>query len=191
MDARDKRDVTSALVDNLLRFVIGGGLLATLVIAPNALQVFDKPVQRYLKTLDEKARQRELRRVISYMKYRDFIADNYKHGLQVTKKGHKRVKQHDFDNLTLKRPSRWDKKWRLVFFDIPENHKSGRDALSYKLRTLGFKPLQKSVWIHPFPCRDEIVLVCQTYRVAKYVTYIETAHIDNSHSLQKKFSSIL
>ncbi len=183
--------MTGAVVDNLLRFAIGGGLLATLIIAPNALQAFDKPVQRYLKTLDERARKRELRRVISYMKYRDFIAEDYKHGLRVTKKGHSRVDQHDFDELTIKRPTHWDKKWRLVFFDIPEKHKSGRDALSLKLRTLGFKPLQKSVWIYPFPCQDEIMRVCQVYKVSRYVTYIETSHIDNDPVLKKKFSNLL
>jgi len=43
----------------------------------------------------------------------------------------------------------WDKKWRLVVFDIPEKNRLARDALRKKLKELGFAPLQRSTWISP------------------------------------------
>ncbi|MGZ6004888.1 MAG: hypothetical protein ACXWLH_01930 [Candidatus Saccharimonadales bacterium] len=186
-----RREMTGAIVDNLLRFAVGGGLLATILIAPNAVQIFDKPARKYLNSLDKRARQRELSRILTYMKSREFIAENYQHGLTVTKKGLRRIERRNFDNLTIEQPTKWDNTWRLVLFDIPQKYKHSRDALSLKIRELGFKPLQKSAWVHPFPCRDEITLVCQTYKIERFVSYLEISHIDNESALKKKFSNIL
>lgn len=41
----------------------------------------------------------------------------------------------------------WDKKWRIVVFDIPEKHKKLRYALRWKLREWEFILWQKSVWV--------------------------------------------
>ena len=60
------------------------------------------------------------------------------------------------DDLEIKRPKRWDGKWRIVIFDISQLKKFYRELFRGKLKELGFYPLQKSVWIHPFECRDEI-----------------------------------
>lgn len=43
--------------------------------------------------------------------------------------------------------NKWDKKWRVVVFDIPEKHKKLRHALRWKLREWEFIPWQKSVWV--------------------------------------------
>ena len=48
------------------------------------------------------------------------------------------------------RKKRWDGKWLMVVFDIPEKHSSTRRALREKLRELGFGMLQRSVWISPY-----------------------------------------
>lgn len=43
----------------------------------------------------------------------------------------------------------WDKKWRIVIFDIEEKNKSIRNSLRRKLMSLGFAKLQESVYITP------------------------------------------
>jgi len=47
-------------------------------------------------------------------------------------------------------PAPWDKKWRILVFDIPEKRKRERRLLRYELSALGFKKMQKSVWLTPF-----------------------------------------
>lgn len=42
---------------------------------------------------------------------------------------------------------KWDGKWRIVIFDIPENKRKFRDILRSKLREWEFVPWQKSVWV--------------------------------------------
>lgn len=181
---------TSAVIDGLLDFMVKGGLVATAIVAPNALQALDKPLQKYFETMDERARTREWQRVTRYMRQQGLV-NTYDHGLQITKKGRERAAQYDIDQLSIKGPRSWDKKWRMIFFDIPEERKRGRDQLTRKLKELGFYQLQRSVWIHPFPCRKEIEIIASNYKIDQYITYIETSFIDKQNVLKNKFKQIL
>ena len=186
-----RRTDTSYLIDGLLRFITISGITASAILAPNAVRLFDKPLQKYLKKLDEQQRQSKLRKALTYMKYNQLIAEDYEHGLSLTPKARQRLEKLSFDEITIPKPKTWDKKWRIVFFDIPENHKSNRDAFAAKMRQLGFKVLQRSVFIHPFHCREEVARVAMHYHVRKYISYIEANNIDNEAVLKRRFKSIL
>ncbi len=79
--------------------------------------------------------------------------------IYLTQKGKKKAGWMQIDSLKIKSPKKWDRKWRLVIFDIAQLKKLYRDAFRGKLKELGFLPLQKSVWIHPFNCEAEIELL--------------------------------
>lgn len=51
---------------------------------------------------------------------------------------------------------KWDKKWRIVIFDVQEVNHTHRDTLREKLLLLGFGRWQKSVYIAPFNVKKEI-----------------------------------
>ncbi|MBM3283264.1 hypothetical protein FJY90_03330, partial [Candidatus Gottesmanbacteria bacterium] len=55
----------------------------------------------------------------------------------------------DFSIFALQK-QKWDRKWRLVIFDIAEVSRKTRDLLRLKLKELGFGMLQESVWITPY-----------------------------------------
>jgi|SRR3989344_5183155 len=184
----DKRDFTSAAVDNILKLVVTTSSLAAALVIPNLLIALDKPLSKYLKGLDERTQQRELKRIVTYMKRQNLVSGNYNHGLQVTKKGRKRLLISEFHNIQIPSPKKWDREWRLVLYDIPESHKQGRNALTAKFQELGFRQLQRSVWIHPFPCRETIESVTVHYKIDRYISYIETSYIDNQEKLIAKFS---
>jgi len=64
---------------------------------------------------------------------------------------------HDSSENVLSLVTRpWDKKWRLVTFDIPEKHRKTRDKLGYELGKLGFRHFQRSVWISPLPINKQL-----------------------------------
>jgi DNA-binding transcriptional regulator PaaX len=186
-----KNDETSAVIDGILNFTIAGGVIMSILVAPNAAKVFDKRLKLYFKKMDKRSRERELRRLTNYMKKQGLITGDYEHGLIITKQGRRRVKKADFDNMAIEKPKKWDGKWRLVMFDIPEQYKAGRNHLTYKLKMLGFKQLQKSAWIFPFECRQEIETVCERFEVSRFVTYIETDYIDHQDKLTDKFHSVM
>lgn len=186
------REQTGALIDGLLKFLLLGGTITGSLILPGLPIALEKPLELALDKFDERERRRELKRTLNYMKRKDLISSaNYKHGIKITKAGRRRAVKADFANLKIARPEKWDKKWRLVFFDIPESRRTARNALSLKLNRLGFRKLQKSAWIHPFPCLQAVEIVVDEYKVARYVSYIETYHIDNDKVLRQKFDSQL
>jgi DNA-binding transcriptional regulator PaaX len=47
----------------------------------------------------------------------------------------------------------------VVIFDIPHCDRVKRNAFRWKLKELRFYSLQKSVWVCPFDCKDEINLL--------------------------------
>jgi len=49
---------------------------------------------------------------------------------------------------------RWDARWRLVLYDVPEARSSTRNKLRRYLQDRGFGYLQKSVWITPDPVNE-------------------------------------
>ncbi len=181
-------------MDGILRFVAGGGFLTTALLVPNAAKVFDKQLMKLLDRLDERARERALKQTIHYMKQRGLITyetRDYQNGIRLTPKGKETLAKSGLDDLAIPRPDVWDEKWRLVFFDIPEDLKHRRNLLSRRLRWLGFQQLQKSIWIHPFPCRAELEALTEYIGVRKFVTYVEISQIDGDAQLRRRFTHLL
>jgi len=79
--------------------------------------------------------------------------------ISLTQEGRKKAGFYQINTLEIRKPKQWDKKWRIVMFDIPHRNRFVREALRGALKQLGFHLLQKSVWIHPFACKDEIDLL--------------------------------
>lgn len=84
---------------------------------------------------------------------------NHQIYISLTEKGRKKAGRLQIDALKIKKPKKWDGKWRLVIFDIAQIKKFYREAFRGKLKELGFYPLQKSVWVYPFDCQAEIELL--------------------------------
>jgi len=106
---------------------------------------------------------------------------------ELSKEGKYIALTYDIDNMKIFRHP-WDKKWRIVTFDIPEKIKKVREALRFHLKNLGFKELHKSVFVLPYECRNEIEYITEFYNARRFVRYIEALHIDNELDLKQKFN---
>lgn len=186
-----KNQDTSALIDGILKVAAGSAFMAAGLVAPQILLMLDKPAHKLLDTLDEREKRRKLSRTIIYMKTKGLVTGSYSHGITITKKGQQRLQDLNIANLKIEVPEKWDNTWRMVFFDIPETQKIQRQMLTGTLKRLGYQLLQRSIWIHPFSSRAVIERVCQEYNVAKWVTYVETRHIDHQEELIERFRNIL
>ena len=82
----------------------------------------------------------------------------------------------------------WDNKWRMVVFDIPEKMRSSRNILRDRLKYVGFYELQKSVFVFPHDCRDEIEFIVEFYNLRKYVRFAVLDSIDNGFHLKSVFN---
>jgi hypothetical protein len=106
----------------------------------------------------------------------------------LTEKGRKLAKQYSLESLKIKKPLRWDKKWRIVIFDIPEKKRKLRDIFRHQLKQLGFRELQYSVWAHPYNCVGEIQYLIDFYNVPQYVHLLEATTLSDDGFLKKKFN---
>ena len=180
------------VIDGILDMLMLGGLISAALVAPNMVQVFGSS---YIKHMDKRDQRREIQKIMQYMKRQDMITITEKENayeVKITEKGKQRLLRLQFENLTIAGQKKWDGMWRVVMFDVPENYGYARRALTTKLQSMGFKLLQKSVWVHPFPCRQEVALIKHVYsEVGPYIIFLETSIIDKHNILVQRFKSIL
>lgn len=107
--------------------------------------------------------------------------------VRITQNGLMKALKYKLGEMKIKSKDTWDKKWRVVIFDIPEAKKRLRDEFREKLKQVGFYQLQKSVFVHAFPCADEIEFLRQVYRVDIDVTTIIASHIEGEDRIKDFF----
>lgn len=95
---------------------------------------------------------------------------------QITPKGEKEI-----DRLlaSLKTTGKWDGKWRLVLFDIPEVQRYVRDRLRRALKRLGLGILQASVWITPNNIKNEVAEIEKRMSLTSKIKYFEISRNTN------------
>lgn len=139
----------------------------------------------------EKIDQKYLRRSIAKLYQSKLIREKFNADGTVTiilsTEGKKKALTYDLDNLNITIPKRWDSKWRIVMFDVPEWNKKTREALREHLRDMEFYEFQKSVFVHPYDCRNEIEYLIEFYNIRKFVRFIVAESLDNELHLKNHF----
>ena len=74
---------------------------------------------------------------------------------------------------------------------------NGKECLDYinaglaeKLKEIGFYPMQKSVFIHPYECKDEIDFITEIFNLSPYVRFLRVNNTDIDLDLKNKFRLI-
>jgi len=132
-----------------------------------------------------------LRRILREFKY-DRLVDfrDEKDGsvsIVITEKGETLAMRYDPDKMQIAKAVRWDRKWRMVIFDIPEKRRAGRDALREKLKKLGFYEFQKSVWVFPYSCEREIKFLAEFFEVQQYIRILTVQDVSMDADLKLHF----
>lgn len=110
------------------------------------------------------------------------------YNVEITNLGKKLINKYNLDELTIKKPDQWDGFWRFCSFDIPGPKKQARKALLDKLKDLGFIMAQKSLWVHPFECREELAVIAKSFEVEPYIHFFVAHDLDKDPLLRKKFA---
>ncbi|OGF64153.1 hypothetical protein A2661_00195 [Candidatus Giovannonibacteria bacterium RIFCSPHIGHO2_01_FULL_45_24] len=172
-----KHPIASSTIKALFATAILGGVLTVAVVAPGIAAIAGKGLARAKK--DKQERYQKLWARFHALKKRNVfecVGESKDGGLvyRFTDKGRALTKTLLLETLEIKSPAKWDKKWRVVIFDIPEKFKKSRYALWNQLKNLGFYPLQRSVWVHPFPCEHEIKFLCDIFNIHPFVEIFTT-----------------
>ena len=105
----------------------------------------------------------------------------------LTDKGRIKTLNYHFQKMKVEKAP-WDGKWRVVIFDIPETLKKARDALRNRLKSCGFQELQKSVFVLPYPCDNEVDFLIEFFGLREFVRTGILEKIDNDLHLRKIFA---
>jgi len=161
------------------------GIVFVIATAPNVFQILGKHKRSrgYSK--------RKLKQTIYALKRRGFVEvvqeKDGKIKVELTNKGKKRVKEFSIDNIRITEPKKWDKKWRVVIFDVPNRFTKARNALREKLTDLGFHQVQKSVWVHPYECEDEILFIANLFGVERFIEILTVESFLHEDKIRRRF----
>ena len=168
----------------ILRTIGGLGLLSVAVLAPNALQALGYFGLTGKNLLNKnRAINNSRNRLIEH----GLIEYNKDSFLCLTEKGEKKLIEIEAKDYKIIKPQKWDKKWRIIIFDIKERNKQIRDQIREKLNLIGFIKLQNSVWVFPYDCEDFINLLKADFSMGREVLYIIGDRIENEKVLLEYF----
>lgn len=85
---------------------------------------------------------------------------------------------------------KWDGNWRVVIFDIPQEYRKKRNTLRGRLRWWGFHMLQKSVFVFPYACEEELGYLCSQLNLSAYVDVIVARSIGSQENVMRKYFKI-
>lgn len=105
----------------------------------------------------------------------------------VARRGMVRALTYQLDTMKLSIPEQWDKKWRVVIFDIPVKYNRTRDLFRMRLQQLGLYKLQESVYISPYSCFDEVEFLRELYGVPFTVRYLLLEKVEEDAFLKRHF----
>ena len=114
----------------------------------------------------------------------DYSSVHDRNALSITAAGEKRLYRYKFENLSLPDVEYWDRIWRVVMFDIPEDRKVARDALSRKLKQMGCYQLHRSVFVHYLPCLEELSFIEDYFGFKGLIIYMEVREISQKQDIQ-------
>ena len=171
--------------DKLQRIILGtvatAGILSIGLVAPNVIVAMDK------LGLLPKLRQREyVSSSASKLTKRGLL--KFKDGYyQLTSAGEKLLRRWELADCRLNKPKKWDGKWRMIIFDIPEKKRGVRMQILSLFHQAGLHRLQDSVWVYPYDCEEIIGLLKTDLGIGKEVLYVIADEIENDRHLRSEF----
>ncbi len=85
------------------------------------------------------------------------------------------------------RSADWDGKWRVLVFDIPEDFHLKRDSFRALLKRNGFKKLQGSVFVSPYPLNREAIRYLKDSGLKMFIRIMKVEEMDDDSDLREKF----
>lgn len=183
-------------VKDILALLGVGTFLAASLVFPG-LPVLAKAVIDVRNEAEREKRMKEwdkynlwrLRQVIKRMqdsKYVEIFDDNGISVVRISEEGKKKLFKYNLEDISLDE-SGWDGKWRLIIYDVALAKKSQSEMFRRTLNKLKLLKLQKSVYLTPFKCEDQIEYLRQMYDIGQETIILKVGSIENEAVYRKYF----
>lgn len=146
-----------------------------------------KGIQEDWKSLSRQAAERAMAALYESRLLEAIENDDGTTTLVLNENGKKRALIYRTRSAKVAAKGPWDKKWRIILYDIPEDEREARDAFRDHLKQLGVRKLQHSAGIHPFDCKDEVDFFIELLGLRKYVRFIVAESIDDEIYWERQF----
>ena len=172
--------------ETLLKIAEIGILVLPALTSPYFLRYI---VKKYFKEKNKK----RVRAITDLKKKKLIDIQEQKDGsikVRLTENGKKIILQYELEKLKIEKPKKWDGKWRVIIYDIPQSLRRASDAFRRKIRELGMYQLQKSIWIYPYDCIKELDFLCTIYQIPlkDYVLYFKAEELPRLKEIKHFFS---
>ena len=183
-------------VKDILLLLSAGTFLAASIIFPG-LPLAAKPILEAIKESQKQKRQKEwnkfnlwrLRQVIKRLekqKLVEIVNVNGQPVVKITDRGKQKILKYDLEKMALDQ-TRWDEKWRIIIYDIFSTKRLERELFRKTIKRMNFLKLQRSVYLTPFRCRDEIEYLRQVCGIPSEVIILTVSGIENEHVYKEYF----
>ncbi len=167
----------------LLQTLAVSGVIAMAVLAPNAVGALKKIDPHWEEKINPRLR---ISHALYRLKRKGLITTSPE-GVLLTKKGNNVLRTIEDKGRVIKRPLRWDGRWRIVLFDVPERKRGLRDKMRTLLQKAGFIKLQQSAWVYPYDCEEVVALMKSSQHLGKEVQYIVADVVENDQRIRDHF----
>lgn len=184
----EKNKKRRGVIQKKILLLLLGGITLGLSRSPNQYFRALKLLKKEWQTIDREALNQAIRSLHASKLVATKSNADGTFTLVLSVEGKRVALTYNLDTMQIKKPNTWDNNWRIVMFDIPEPLKKVRDSIRYHLKNLKFRELQKSVFVHPYPCVSEIEYLVEFYNIRQHVRFITATNIDNELALKKYFN---
>ena len=159
-------------------------------ISPTILIDYLQDILKSVKTYQEK--NQKLLRILKSLEKKEILDLQEKEGkvtVYLKNENHPKIVEYSIKSLLdfKVKEKKWNGKWFLVFFDVPETQRNKRNYLRKFLVKLGFYQYQKSVYLFPYECEKEVELIKKIVEGAKYMKYIIAEKIEDELKAKEYF----
>jgi len=160
-------------------------------IHPNLLVIIDE-IYRYIREKSKEIPKQKIRRAIKTLEKKQILYLEEKDDkvfVYIKDKKNPIIQKYSLKTLLdfKRKTKKWDGRWFLVIFDVPEEQKNKRDYIRRFLTDLGFYPYQKSVYLFPYECEKEIKLIKKIAEGNRYMKYIIAEKIEDEDHIKTFF----
>lgn len=173
-----------------------GALLTASILIPGATYMA-KLMSDIKKESDQKKWQKSWQKFNPYLLKRnikrlydqkvvEILKVNGEEMIKLTTKGRTKFLRFQLEKLNLN-GTKWDGRWRLVIYDISKFKRSQQNAFRNMIKNMNLLQLQKSVYITPYPCEEQISYLREYFGISEEVLYIRADKIENEEVYRKYF----
>ena len=172
--------------DAVIAAVAMTGVVAVGMLAPNVFQILPHITGKNRYKLAYQTKGAVSRLVVKG--YIRFVTRGDKKYIELTGKGRRSLAfEREKARTTEQSKKKWDQRYRLVMFDVPERRKGTRDRIRLLMHECGFLRLQDSVWVFPHDCEELILLAKTDLSLGKEIVYAVVESIENDGWIRRHF----